>query len=101
MLSKTALGAPRFSMTRERPSSSSRRKSLPKLVRARSAETTILSFLSVGKLFISIIRTVQLNPQLRQAPTDTSLERDRQPMSWQLLQLRWRDRIAQDLKNGP
>src|ERR1035437_9199893 len=62
MLSSTALGAPRFSITRDRRSSATRRSSLPKLARARSAETTMLSFLSVlmGQLFISIIRTAQL-----------------------------------------
>src|SRR5665811_2254966 len=62
MLSSTALGAPRFSITRDRRSSATRRSSLPKLARARSADTTMLSFLSVpmGKLFISIIRTAQL-----------------------------------------
>src|SRR6266851_10498898 len=50
MLSSTALGVPRFSMTSDRRSSSTRRNSLPKLVRARSAETTIVSFLSVGSM---------------------------------------------------
>src|SRR6266851_3096047 len=50
MLSSTALGVPRVSMTSDRLSSCTRRNSLPKLVRARSAETTIVSFLSVGSM---------------------------------------------------
>src|ERR1700687_4731435 len=47
MLSSTALGVPRFSITRDRRSSSTRRKSLPKCARARKAETTIVPFLPV------------------------------------------------------
>src|SRR5260370_886043 len=50
MLSSTALGVPRFSMTSDRRSSSTRRNSLPKLARARSAETTMVSFLSVRSM---------------------------------------------------
>src|SRR5216683_7285731 len=42
MLSKTARGLPRFSMTSDLPSSSTRRRSLPKLVRASKAVTTML-----------------------------------------------------------
>src|SRR5215471_21074005 len=42
-----ARGAPRFSITSERRSTSTRSRSLPKLVRARKADTTILSFLWV------------------------------------------------------
>src|ERR1700687_4858997 len=45
MLSSTALGVPRFSITRDRRSSSTRRRSLPKFARARKAETTIVPFL--------------------------------------------------------
>src|SRR4029077_7184086 len=45
MLSSTALGIPRFSITRDRRSSSTRRRSLPKFARARKAETTIVPFL--------------------------------------------------------
>lgn len=48
MLRSTALGVPRFSMTSERCSFSTRRSNLPKPVRAVRAETTMLSFLSVG-----------------------------------------------------
>src|SRR6202158_2981768 len=47
MLSRTALGVPRFSITSVPRSSSSRRKSLPRLLRTRSAETTMLSSLLV------------------------------------------------------
>src|SRR6267378_4096669 len=47
MLSSTARGIPRFSITSERRSSSTCRRSLPKLVRARRAETTMLSFFCV------------------------------------------------------
>src|SRR5216684_857829 len=50
MLSSTALGVPRFSMTSDRRSWSTRRNSLPKLARARSAETTMVSFLSVRSM---------------------------------------------------
>src|SRR5437588_610385 len=57
MLSSTALGVPRFSITSERRSSSTRRRSLPKLVRARRAETTMLSFFCV----LGIESTHQLN----------------------------------------
>src|SRR5215469_10564587 len=53
MLSSTAFGFPRFSMTSERRSSSTRRSSLPKLVRAWRAETTIEPFLSVLGLAIN------------------------------------------------
>src|SRR6266852_7069906 len=45
MLSSTALGVPRFSITRDRRSSSTRRRSLPKFARARKAETTMVPFL--------------------------------------------------------
>src|SRR5215468_4704963 len=44
MLSRIARGAPRFSITSERRSISTRCRSLPKLVRARKADTTILLF---------------------------------------------------------
>src|SRR6266550_4487389 len=47
MLSSTARGVPRFSITSERRSSSTCRRSLPKLVRARRAETIMLSFFCV------------------------------------------------------
>src|SRR5580700_4174279 len=47
MLSSIAMGVPRFSITRDRRSSSTRRKSLPKFARARKAETTIVPFLPV------------------------------------------------------
>src|ERR1035438_3578302 len=63
MLRSTALGVPRFSMTRERRSSSTRRKSLPKLVRACRAETTILSvlpFLSIGKCSVQLYELYSL-----------------------------------------
>src|SRR6516225_7635491 len=46
MLSSTARGLPRFSLTKDRPSSSTRRRSLPKFVRASSAVTTIPSFIN-------------------------------------------------------
>src|SRR5690348_18275470 len=42
MLSKTARGVPRFSMIKERRSSSTRRSSFPKLVRARRAVTIMV-----------------------------------------------------------
>src|SRR5260370_41133819 len=45
MLSSTALGVPRFSITNERCSSSTRRNSLPKPLRALSADTTIVLLL--------------------------------------------------------
>src|SRR5260370_3862537 len=48
MLSSTALGIPRFSIIRDRRSSSTRRKSFPKFARARKAETTIVPFLPVA-----------------------------------------------------
>src|SRR5580700_8716186 len=48
MLSSTALGTPRFSITRDRRSSSTRRRSFPKFARARSAETTMVPFLLRG-----------------------------------------------------
>src|ERR1700732_449344 len=48
MLSSTALGIPRFSIIRDRRSSSTRRKSVPKFARARKAETTIVPFLPVA-----------------------------------------------------
>src|SRR5579862_746932 len=54
MLNSTAFGVPRFSMTRDRRSSATRRSSLPKLARACNADTTILSFLAVRT-----IRTLQ------------------------------------------
>src|ERR1700730_2826253 len=47
MLSSTARGVPRFSMTSERRSSSTCRSRLPKFDRARRAETTMLSFFCV------------------------------------------------------
>src|ERR1700693_4400643 len=47
MLSSTARGVPRFSMTSERCSSSTCRSRLPRFVRARRAETTMLSFFCV------------------------------------------------------
>src|SRR5580693_4861742 len=47
MLSSTALG---FSIMSDRRSSSTRRRSLPKLARARRAETTIVPFLSLVRL---------------------------------------------------
>lgn len=50
MLSRIALEVPRFSMTSERRSASTRFKSLPKLERALSADTTIESFLSVVRV---------------------------------------------------
>src|ERR1700691_1218830 len=46
MLSNTARGLPRFSITSDRPSSSTRRRSLPKLARASSAVTPIPSFIN-------------------------------------------------------
>src|ERR1700686_2648334 len=48
MLSSTALGIPRFSIIRDRRSSSTRRRSFPKFARARKAETTIVPFLPVA-----------------------------------------------------
>ena len=59
MLSNTARGLPRFCMTRDRPSSSIRRKSFPKLVRAFKALTTIPSFIN------SPVRTIKLYSSLR------------------------------------
>src|SRR5690242_548020 len=56
MLSSTALGVPRFSMTSERCSSSTLRRSLPNPVRARSADTTIVSLPLPG-----CIATLQFN----------------------------------------
>jgi hypothetical protein len=44
MFSSTAVGVPRFSMTSDRRSTSTRRNILPKVERARKAETTIVSF---------------------------------------------------------
>src|SRR6266853_3365876 len=48
MLSSTALGVPRFSIIRDRRSSSTRSKSFPKFARPRKAETTIVPFLPVA-----------------------------------------------------
>src|SRR5579862_225373 len=45
MLSRIAFGVPRFSMTSERRSLSTRRRSFPKFARARRAEITIVPFL--------------------------------------------------------
>src|SRR6266849_1157413 len=45
ILSNTARGVPRFMITSERPSSSTRRRRSSKLVRARRAETTMLSLM--------------------------------------------------------
>src|ERR1700688_198880 len=53
MLSSTALGVPRFSITRDRRSSSTRRRSFPKFARARKAETTIVPFLPGGAVAIN------------------------------------------------
>src|SRR5580692_322936 len=47
MLISTALGVPRFSITSDLRSSSTRRRSFPKFARARRAETTIVPFLPV------------------------------------------------------
>src|SRR5271165_4013673 len=47
MLSRTARGIPRFSITSDRRSSSTRRRSLPKFDRRLKAETTIAPFLRV------------------------------------------------------
>src|SRR5580658_5074322 len=47
MLTNTARGLPRFSITSDRPSSSPRRRSLPKLARASIAVTTIPSFITL------------------------------------------------------
>src|SRR5271170_175321 len=53
MLSSTAFGVPRFSITRDRRSSSTRRRSFPKFARAFKAETTIPPFLpAVAKVDI-------------------------------------------------
>src|ERR1700704_681103 len=60
MLSSTAFGVPRFSMTSDRRSSATLRKSLPKLARACSAETTILSFLSVLNMANSPVQQLEL-----------------------------------------
>ena len=59
MLISTARGVPRFSITSEHRSSSTRRSKLPKLARARSAETVMdlsLSVRNVSELSLSIIR---------------------------------------------
>src|SRR5271169_6834024 len=47
MLTSTALGVPRFSMTRDLRSSSTRRRSFPKFARACRAETIIVPFFLV------------------------------------------------------
>src|SRR6202521_1302049 len=60
MLSSTAFGVPRFSMTSDRRSSATRRNSLPKLARACRAETTILSFLSVLSMANSPVQCFEL-----------------------------------------
>src|SRR5580700_4246780 len=71
MLSSTALGAPRFSITSERRSSSTRRNSSPKLARALKAETTILLCVPV---FIGN-PSFQL-PELDSCPTSQSSPED-------------------------
>src|ERR1700732_4203011 len=59
MLSSTALDVPRFSMTRDRRSTSTRRRSFPKFARALKAETTIVPFLSV--VVVAIYSPFQLS----------------------------------------
>src|SRR5580698_4594044 len=60
MLSSTALGVPRFSMTSDRRSSATRLNSLPKLARACRADTTILSFLPVPGITNSAVQLFEL-----------------------------------------
>src|SRR5579872_888201 len=70
MLSNTALGVPRFSMTRDRCSSSTLRNSLPKPVRALSAETTMGFSALPGSIFTPQFNYLNctVDPQPHQAP---------------------------------
>src|SRR5712692_2913903 len=61
MLSSTARGLPRFSMTRDRPSSSTRRRSLPKFARASRALTTIPSFINSPFRLIKLYSLINRN----------------------------------------
>src|SRR5882762_8396374 len=73
MLSSTARGLPRFSMTRDRPSSSTRRRSLPKFARASKAVTTIPSFINspfrLIKLYSS--RRIDVNYAVENAASES------------------------------
>jgi len=60
MLIRTARGMPRFSITSERRSSSTRRSNLPKLARARSAETILERSLSLCSKMNSLFQLSEL-----------------------------------------
>jgi len=60
MLIRTARGVPRFSITSERRSFSTRRSNLPKLARARSAETILERSLSLCSKMNSLFQLSEL-----------------------------------------
>src|SRR5689334_10156519 len=75
MLSSTALGVPRFSMTSDRRSSWTRRRSFPKLLRARSAETTMLSLLRVRSIENLLFQLSELYSSERKPSSTAALLR--------------------------
>src|SRR6267143_900601 len=69
MLSSTARGLPRFYMTRDRPSSSTRRRSLPKFARASKAVTTIPSFINSPFRLIKLYSSRRIDVNSGTGPT--------------------------------